>query len=79
MSKENKVATIFGVIFFAPLVIFAYRCNKYILDREPLTGGRLFWRQFGWSLLTSIPLVGLIYGLVNVDEICETRARVRAL
>ena len=79
MKQENKVATIFGIIFFSPYVVFAYRCNKYFLEKEPLTGGRLFWRQFGWSFLTAIPLVGLIYGLVKLDDILETRARIRAL
>jgi len=73
------VATILGLIFFAPYVIFAYRCNTYILNREPLTGGRLFWRQLGWSILTGIPFVGLIYGLVNLNKILEAREKIRSL
>ena len=77
--EEKKGATIFGVIFFAPLVIFAYRLNTYFLNKEPMTGGRLFWRQLGWSILTAIPFVGLIYGLVKLNDICETRAKIRAL
>ena len=79
MEQENKVATVFGVIFFAPVVIFAYRLNTYFLNKEPMTGGRLFWRQFGWSILTGIPLVGLIYGLVKLNDICEARAQIRSL
>ena len=79
MQQENKVATVFGVIFFAPYVILAYRLNTYFLTFEPLTGGRLFWRQLGWSILTAIPFVGLIYGLVKLNDICETRAKIRAM
>jgi len=79
MEQENKVATVFGVIFFAPFVIFAYRLNTYFLNKEVMTGGRLFWRQLGWSILTAIPFVGLIYGLVKLNDICETRAKLRSL
>jgi len=70
---DNKVATIFGVIFFAQWVIMAYRLNTYTLDGEPMSGGRLFWRMFGWGILCSIPLVGWIYGLVKADDIVKTR------
>jgi len=73
---DNKMATVFGVIFFAPYVIFAYRLNKYTLDGQPMSGGRLFWRQYGWALLSAIPFFGLIYGLVNLNNIVETRNKV---
>ena len=80
MSKpawiDNKVATIFGVIFIAPYVIFAYRVNTYTLRAEPMSGGRIFWRMCGWSLLCCIPFVGLIYGLVKIDDILRARNRV---
>lgn len=79
MQQENKLATILGLIFFSPLVIFAYRLNTYFLRKEPMTGGRLFWRNFGWSIITSIPFVGLIYGLVKLNDICEARAKIRSL
>ena len=72
---NNKFATILGVIFFPPFVIFAYRLNSYVLRGEPLSGGRLFWRSLGWQILMTIPFVGLIYGLVNVGNIVETRNR----
>ena len=73
---DNKVATVFGVIFFAPYVIFAYRLNSYTLRGTPMSGGRLFWRQLGWQILTGIPLVGLIYGLVKLNDIVATRNKV---
>jgi len=73
---DNKVATVFGVIFFAPYVVFAYRLNAYTIQGVPMSGGRLFWRQFGWSILTGIPFVGLIYGLVKLNDIVATRNRV---
>jgi len=72
---DNKTATIFGVIFFPFYVIFAYRLNTYTLSGEVMSGGRLFWRELGWALLIGIPLVGLIYGLVKLDEIVATRNR----
>ena len=72
---ENKTATILGVIFFAPAVIFAYRLNTYAMNGEVMSGGRYIWRQLGWSLLCSIPLVGLIYGIVNINAIVDTRIR----
>ena len=75
---DNSVATIFGVIFFPQFVIFAYRLNTYALRGEPMSGGRLFWREFGWQLLMTIPFVGLIYGLVNISNIVETRNRLWA-
>ena len=70
---DNKVATVFGVIFFAFVVIFAYRLNYYALRGEVMSGGRLFWRNFGWSFLCGLPFVGLIYGLVKLNDIVETR------
>ena len=70
---DNSVATIFGIIFFAPAVIFAYRLNAYSLQGEVMSGGRLYWRQLGWSFLTAIPLVGLIYGLTKLNDIIATR------
>ncbi|NLN82065.1 MAG: hypothetical protein GX136_05910 [Clostridiales bacterium] len=79
MQQENKVATVFGIIFFPWWVIFAYRLNTYFLKKEPMTGGRLFWRSLGWSILVSIPFVGLIYGLTKLDDICEARAKIRTL
>jgi hypothetical protein len=67
MSKytynESKVGTIFGIIFFSQLVIFAYRLNKYFISGEAITGGRFYWRYLGWVLLASIPFVGWIYGV----------------
>jgi hypothetical protein len=44
-----------------------------------MTGGRLFWRQFGWSFLTAIPFVGLIYGLINLKNIVDAREKIRSL
>jgi len=70
---NNSVATIFGVIFFAPVVIFAYRLNTYILNGDVMSGGRLYWRQMGWSILTGLPFVGLIYGLVKLNDIIAVR------
>jgi len=70
---SNKTATIFGIIFFAPFVIFAYRLNTYILNGEVMSGGRLYWRMLGWNILMGIPLVGWIYGFVNLDKIIDTR------
>jgi len=72
---NNKTATIFGIIFFSVYVIFAYRLNTYALRGEVMSGGRLFWRELGWSFLCSIPLVGWIYGFVKLDDIIETRNR----
>jgi len=71
--NDGKVATVLGIIFFSQYVIFAYRLNKYTLDGEAMTGGRLFWRQLGWSFLCSIPLVGWIYGFVKLQDIVDTR------
>jgi len=77
---NNKTATIFGVICFPIYVLFAYRLNKYMLDASekggPMSGGRLAWRQYGWSLLNAIPFFGLIYGLKHLDDIIETRNKV---
>ena len=77
---NNKTATIIGVICCPIYVIFAYRLNYYILDVSakggPMSGGRLFWRQYGWGVLCAIPLVGLIYGLKNIDNIVDTRNKV---
>ena len=70
---DNKTATIFGVIFFPQYVIFAFRLNVLMLKDTPLSGGRLFWRQVGWGIITSIPFVGLIYGLMNLNNIIDTR------
>ena len=70
---SNKTATILGIIFFPPFVIFAYRLNTYILNGEPMSGGRLYWRLLGWNFLTSIPLVGWIYGFTRINEIIDTR------
>jgi len=70
---NNKTATIFGIIFFAPFVIFAYRLNTYILNGEVMSGGRLYWRLWGWNFLMAIPLVGWIYGFTRIDKIIETR------
>ena len=70
---NNKAATIFGIIFFAQMVIFAYRLNYYALNGEVMSGGRFFWRNWGWAVLCSLPFVGLIYGLVKLDDIVETR------
>lgn len=72
-KSDSKVGTIFGLIFFPSVVVFAYRLNKYFASGEAMTGGRYFWRNFGWSFLTSIPLVGLIYGLVKLDDIVNVR------
>ena len=79
MRGDVTMATILGLIFFAPFVIFAYRCNTYFLNNIPLTGGRLFWRQIGWSILTAIPFVGLIYGLINLSNIYKAREEIRNL
>ena len=73
---DNSAATVFGIIFFAPYVIFAYRINTYTLNGEPMSGGRLFWRDLGWTLLSAIPFFGLIYGLVKLSDIIETRIKV---
>jgi len=73
---NNKTATIVGAIFFPTAVIFAYRVNKYISEGEPMSGGRLYWRQLGWGLLSAIPLFGLIYGISKADDIVATRNRV---
>jgi|GEM_PF-3598149 len=70
---DNKTATICGIIFFSQVVIFAYRLNTYALNGEVMSGGRYFWRSCGWSLLTSIPLVGWIYGFTKLNDIIETR------
>ena len=72
---DNKTATIFGILFFSFYVIFAYRLNTYYLNGEVMSGGRVFWREVGWSLLCSIPLVGWIYGFIKLDDIIETRNR----
>ena len=72
---ENKTATIFGIIFCSIYVIFAYRLNTYALRGEPMSGGRLFWREIGWTLLCSIPLVGWIYGFSKIEDIIQTRIR----
>jgi len=72
---NNKTATIFGVIFFPICVIFAFRLNSLILTGVPLSGGRLYWRQFGWAFLCGLPFFGLIYGLVKLNDIVEVRNR----
>jgi len=73
---DNRVATIIGVIVFPTAVIFAYKLNTYTLSGEPMSGGRLYWRQLGWSLLCIIPLFGLIYGISKLDDIVYSRNRV---
>ena len=70
---DNKTATICGIIFFPVAVIFAYRLNTYALRGEPMSGGRYFWRNYGWTLLCALPLVGWIYGFVKLNDIIETR------
>jgi hypothetical protein len=78
-ASDSKTGTIFGIIFFSLYVIFAYRLNKYFLNGEAMAGGRVYWRLFGWSLLSAIPLVGLIYGFVKLSDIVDTRNQVVAL
>lgn len=73
VPSNAKGATIAGIIFFPSLVIWAYRQNKYTLMGHAMTGGRYYWRLLGWSLLTSIPLVGWIYGFVKLNDIVDTR------
>ncbi|GAB2021674.1 hypothetical protein RyT2_07480 [Pseudolactococcus yaeyamensis] len=77
MSKyeisDAKVATVLGIIFVPSLVVWAYHQNKYTLDGQAMTGGRYYWRNFGWSFLTGLLFVGLIYGLVKLNDIVETR------
>ena len=75
---DNRTATILGILFFSVYVIFAYRINTYILNGEPMSGGRLFWRELGWTCLCAIPLVGWIYGFSKLDSIVETRNRLWA-
>ena len=78
-NKEGVVGTILGLLLFAPFVVFAYRLNTYFLKGQPMTGGRFFWRQLGWSILCMIPFFGLIYGLMNIGNIRNARAKIRAL
>jgi len=70
---NNKTATICGIIFFSVAVIFAYRLNSYALRGEVMSGGRYFWRNYGWTILCSIPLVGWIYGFTKLNDIIDTR------
>ncbi|MDR2599900.1 MAG: hypothetical protein LBC73_06435 [Oscillospiraceae bacterium] len=72
---NNTVATICGAIFFPMAVIVAYRFNTYALNGEILSGGRFYWRYLGWTILCSIPFFGIIYALINVSNIVETRNR----
>ena len=69
----NKTATICGIIFLYPAVLFAYRLNKYALQGDVMSGGRFYWRYFGWTILFSIPLVGWIYGFTRLQDIVDTR------
>ncbi|MDR3310841.1 MAG: hypothetical protein LBS90_05795 [Oscillospiraceae bacterium] len=78
-ANDSKGGTILGIIFFSGWVIFAYRLNTYFLNGEAMTGGRLFWRNYGWSILCSIPFVGWIYGFSKLNDIVDTRNKIAAL